>query len=402
MLHNSSRLLVALLLGSAGTLSLSGCESSGGLRLGAVGSQSPDNGSGAAGDGSGTTGGGSGSDGSGSGGSATAGVSGSGSAGSGGTGSAGTGSGGSGDGSGGGSQSGSGLLSKSAVPGIAGPGGAAGTGLLANSGNPSNPGVVGAVLVAAGNAALSANGQTPVLVRAVDRAVPGSVPLAGTVSKVLGSTGQALVETGQGKTYLVDGLTASVGQAVSLNVLDKAVLPPGTAPLVGTSVLSTTQNAGTLATVGVDAAGRLATATTTPLGGNNGTAVSAVVPGTTGLAGTVGSVVDTAAGTANNPSSILGSGAPTNGLATAVVGSSTALDGGSSPLVGAGVGTSTSPSGTAATVQVLTPPATVASVVAPAATSVTTPVVNGVTAITSGATSTTTGATVGGLLGGGR
>jgi hypothetical protein len=271
MFNSKARMFSLILLGSAAAVTLAGCESSGGVRLASVGGQGGVDGAGSTGDGSGS-GTDTGSDGSGSG-------TGTGSSGSG-SGSGGTGSGGTG-GTGNGSQSGSGLLSTIAVPGVVGSNGVADTGLLANTGNPSNPGVVGAVLVTAGNAALGANAQTPALVQLVDNAVPGSVPIAGTVSQVLGATGQALVDTGQGKTYLVDGLTAAVGEAVSLNVLNKNVLPGSGTQLIGASVLSTTQNTGTLATVGVDAAGKLVNAAVTPLGAGNATAVNAVVPGTT-------------------------------------------------------------------------------------------------------------------------
>ncbi len=409
MLRKRAKTLSSILLLSTAALTLAACDSNGSTRLAGIGNIPPtpvDGGDGSGGDGSGSGSGGAGSGagngGSGGGGSTGGGGTGSGGSGSGGTG--GTGSAGGGGSSGGTTGSTSGALATLPVPGVVGPGGVADTGLLANTGNPSNPGALGPVLVAAGNAVLGVNGQTPTLVSAVDRAIPGSVPIAGTVSQVVGSTGQVLVDTGQGRTYLVDGLTAAVGQAVSLNVLDRNVLPGSGTPLVGASVLSATQGSGSLATVGVDAAGNLVKAVATPLGTDSSALVSAVVPGGSGgLGGAAGQVVGataggsqllgTAGGTPLVGASVLsptqttgslatvgvGSGGnvlnvaagpvagasaagtasasggvlPSNGLATVTVGNGTLLNGGSNPAVGASVLSPGQTTGSAVTAGVL-------------------------------------------------
>lgn len=415
MLTQRAKTLSSILLLSTAALTLAACDSNGSTRLAGIGNMPPtavDGGDGSGGDGSGSgsggAGSGSGNGGSGSGNSGSVGPgsgAGSGGAASGGSGTGstgGTGSNGGGGGSGGMTGSTSGALATLPVPGVVGPSGVADTGLLANTGNPSNPGALGPVLVAAGNAVLGVNGQTPTLVSAVDRTVPGSVPIAGTVSQVIGSTGQALVDTGQGRTYLVDGLTAAVGQAVSLNVLNRNVLPGSGTPLVGASVLSAAQGSGSLATVGVDAAGNLVKAVATPLGTDSTALVSAVVPGGSGglggaasqvagatvggsqLLGTAGStplvgasvlsptqttgslatvgvgsggnVLNVAAGPAAGAAgtaSASGGVLPANGLATVSVGNSTLLNGGSNPAVGASVLSPTQSTGSAVTAGVL-------------------------------------------------
>lgn len=403
MLKRPAKTLSSILLLSTVGMTLAACDSNGSTRLAGIGNLPPtpvdgSDGSGSGGNGSGADGAGSAGGGAGAGSGAGGGASGSGSV-AGGTG-AGAGAGGT---AGGTTGSTTGALAKLPVPGMVGPGGVAESGLLANTGRSSNPGALGPVLVAAGNAVLGAQGQTPALVSAVDRAVPGSVPIAGTVSQVIGSTGQALVDTGQGRTYLVDGLTAAVGQAVSLNVIDRNVLPGGGTPLVGASVLSATQGSGSLATVGVDAAGNLVKAVATPLG-TDGAMISAVAPGTTGglraapgqVAGaTVGGsqLLGTAGGTPLVGASVLsptpttgslltagvGSGGnvlnvaagsssgasaggtvsaspgvlPPNGLATVTAGNNALLNGGSNPVVGASVLSPTQPTGSAVTAGVL-------------------------------------------------
>jgi hypothetical protein len=283
--------------------------------------------------------------------------------------------------------------------------------LLANTGNPSNPGLLGPVLVTAGNAVLDVSGQTPSIAQVVDAAVPGSVPLAGTVVRVLGDTGKALVDTGQGRIYLVDGVTAALGQAVSLNVLDKPLLPAGSNPLVGASLVSATQNAGSLATVGVDAAGNIVNAVVTPLGAGNGT-VGAVLPtSSTLITNATGQVVGAVLGSATTGGGavlapVTGTLVPvttalapvtsgavlapvtaaTSNLATATVGTNTVVSGGASPAVGASVLSPAQATGTLATAGVAT------------AGNLATATVTGLNNVAGTTTGTTTQAT--GLLGG--
>jgi hypothetical protein len=137
--------------------------------------------------------------------------------------------------------------------GLVGPGGAAGTGLLANTGNPSKttPGVAG-VLVASGSAASRMAGQGTPLAERADGTMPGGLTITGRVIRTADNGGQALVRAGDGRDYLVDGLAASPGQLVTVNVQDRRVLGAnGDRPLVGaTAAAATVAQPGDLATLG--------------------------------------------------------------------------------------------------------------------------------------------------------
>ncbi|MBL8650974.1 MAG: hypothetical protein JNL35_11295 [Sphingopyxis sp.] len=100
-----------------------------------------------------------------------------------------------------------------AVGGLVGPGGLAGTGLLANTGDPAhtNP-VIAGVLVKSGSLVNVVADKGLLLASAVDGKLPGGTPLVGTVIGVVKATGVSLVQTGNGKQYLVDGLAAAPGQ----------------------------------------------------------------------------------------------------------------------------------------------------------------------------------------------
>lgn len=173
-----------------------------------------------------------------------------------------------------------------AVGGLVGPNGIAGTGLLANTGDPNNriPAVSG-VLVAAGGAITNVAGHGTILADRVDAGLPGSIPIAGRVIEVVHNTGQALVRTGNGQDFLVDGLTAAPGALVNVSVGNARVIgADGQSPLIGASVLSATQTQGQALTVGVGSQGQLLTIAG-PDGGTGG-----------GAGNVVGQVVQTATG----------------------------------------------------------------------------------------------------------
>lgn len=148
-----------------------------------------------------------------------------------------------------------------AVGGLVGPGGLAGTGLLANTGDPAhtNP-VIGGVLVKTGGLVNVVADKGLLLANAVDGKLPGGTPLVGTVIGVVKATGVTLVQTGSGKQYLVDGLTAAPGQLITATIGKATALgSPGASPLIGASILSPGQKAGSLLTVGVGSGGQLVT-----------------------------------------------------------------------------------------------------------------------------------------------
>ncbi len=164
-----------------------------------------------------------------------------------------------------------------AVGGLVGPNGVAGTGLLANTGDPNSriPAVSG-VLVAAGGALEGVAGHGTILADRVDSALPGSIPIAGRVVEVVANTGHALVRTGNGQEYLVDGLTAAPGALVNVSVGNARVIgAQGQSPLIGASALSPTQTPGQTLTVGVGSGGQVLTVAGP--GGNSGGAAGNVV-----------------------------------------------------------------------------------------------------------------------------
>lgn len=186
--------------------------------------------------------------------------------------------------------------------GLVGPGGAAGTGLLANTGNPSKttPAMSG-VLIAAGNGTSdTANQGTPLAERA-DGSTPGGLTITGRVIRTADNGGQALVRAGDGRDYLVDGLAASPGQLVTVNVQDRRVVGAnGDRPLIaGTAVAPTTAQRGDLATLGAGNNDRPVTVSSPATGTNGpGTILNGATSGqqTGGVAGTVNRVTQPLSG----------------------------------------------------------------------------------------------------------
>lgn len=192
----------------------------------------------------------------------------------------------------GGSGVGLGNAGALAVGGLVGPNGVAGTGLLANTGDPnSRIPLISGVLVATGGALQTISGQGTILGNVVDRGTPGSIPIAGRVIGVVQATGDALIRTGNGQQYLVDGLTAAPGQLVNLTLGNAQVLGSSTqSPLIGASILSPTQSQGQALTVGVGSQGQLLTL------GTNGTNNNGSQP-TSPVQGVVGGVTSVLTGT---------------------------------------------------------------------------------------------------------
>lgn len=224
-----------------------------------------------------------------------------------------------------------------AVGGLVGPNGVAGTGLLANTGDPNHriPAVSG-VLVATGTTLTTVAGQGTILANIVDAHTPGAIPIAGTVVGVVNATGQALIQTGNGQQYLVDGITAAPGQLVNVTVGNAQVLGSSSQPAaIATSVLSPTQATGQALTVGVGSAGQLVTLGTgaTGSGSSSGNPVQGVVDTATNLLPTgssqnpVQGVVGTASGLVSGATTG-GTPAPANPLGS-VTGAVTGLLGGS-------------------------------------------------------------------------
>ncbi len=213
-----------------------------------------------------------------------------------------------------------------AVGGLVGPGGVAGTGLLANTGDPAstNP-VIGNVLVKTGGLVNVIADKGLLLASAVDGKVPGNSNLVGTVVGVVKSTGVALVQTGSGQQYLVDGLAAAPGQLITATIgKATAIGSPTASPLIGASILSPGQQNGSLLTVGIGSAGQLVTLQPGAGGNLLGGATGGLTGGTTdNPSGTpvtlVSNVVSTATGAlAQVGGGVTGSTGSTPGGATAV------------------------------------------------------------------------------------
>lgn len=185
-----------------------------------------------------------------------------------------------------------------AVGGLIGPNGVAGTGLLANTGDPnSRLPVVSGVLVATGNTLTTVAGQGTILADIVDSHTPGAIPLVGTVVGVVQATGEALIRTGNGQEYLVDGVTAATGQLVNLTVGNAHVLgTPAQTPVIGASVLSPTQSQGSALTVGVASQGQVLTLNNNSTGGGNQPGTSNPVQG---VVNTVTGALGGGSGTSN-------------------------------------------------------------------------------------------------------
>ncbi|WP_425410256.1 hypothetical protein [Hyphococcus sp.] len=143
--------------------------------------------------------------------------------------------------------------------GLIGPNGLGGTGLLANTGDPDNTlPVIANVQTKTGETVnVIAHGGYKIASK-LDGKIPGGVPLAGTVVGVVDATGHALVQSGEGDIYLIDGLTAAPGELVTATIGEAFLLgSPEAEPLIGASILSPEQQTGDVLTVGVASDGAL-------------------------------------------------------------------------------------------------------------------------------------------------
>jgi len=243
MIRNNPKACLAA-TGAALMLLLSACESSGTSRLAGIGAPGGDGGSGnggTGGDGSGGTGGTGGTGGDG------------GTGGTGGTG------------------------------GNGGPGGTGGNG--ANGGLGMVTDQLQPVLATAGNAVLGVSDAQSQLTSPIASAIPVAAPLTGTITKVLNDTGTALVDVGDGRVLLVDGVKGVVGDVLTLNLGNQPITTAagGGQGALGVGLLSSDQPTGTIGTVGVLTAGN---------------AVKAVVNGVANV--TVANVTAPGGGIANN------------------------------------------------------------------------------------------------------
>ncbi len=233
-----------------------------------------------------------------------------------------------------------------AVGGLVGPGGVAGTGLLANTGDPAstNP-VIGGVLVKTGGLVNVIADKGLLLASAVDGKVPGNTNLVGTVVGVVKSTGVALVQTGNGQQYLVDGLAAAPGQLITATIgKATAIGSPTASPLIGASILSPGQQNGSLLTVGVGSGGQLVTLQPGTGGNLLGGATGGLTGGTPGGSpvGSPVTLVSNVVTTATGALGQVGGGAtdggtavdPVTGLVTGVTGTVGGVLGGLKPKRG--------------------------------------------------------------------
>lgn len=176
--------------------------------------------------------------------------------------------------------------------GLVGPNGLGGTGLLANTGDPDNTlPIIAGVETKTGKLVHVVAHKGYKVARKLDRKLPGSTQIAGRVIGVVHDTGIALIQTGNGEAYLLDGLAAAPGELVTATIGEAFLLgSPEADPLIGASLLSANGQTGDLLTVGVASDGTLinldAEGLTGAAGGLLNPAVNALNPATDGLGAT--------------------------------------------------------------------------------------------------------------------
>ena len=169
--------------------------------------------------------------------------------------------------------------------------------------------------------------------------------LVGTVVGVVKSTGVALVQTGNGQQYLVDGLAAAPGQLITATIgKATAIGSPTASPLIGASILSPGQQNGSLLTVGVGSGGQLVTLQPGTGGNLLGGATGGLTGGTPGGSpvGSPVTLVSNVVTTATGALGQVGGGAtdggtavdPVTGLVTGVTGTVGGVLGGLKPKRG--------------------------------------------------------------------
>ncbi len=132
------------------------------------------------------------------------------------------------------------------------------------------------LIVAAGNALLGPASQ----LTNTGGGVSGTGLVDGTVSAILITTGQTLVQLSNGSTLLLNGVGGTLGDAVSIDLASGRVVG-GPNTMVGANVLTTPTAGGQLVT---------ATAGSNSLVGRTGAAPTATVPAGTGTSTVTGVV----------------------------------------------------------------------------------------------------------------
>lgn len=163
-------------------------------------------------------------------------------------------------------------------------------------------GLVGNLLVTAGNTVIGVAGKHDRLAQVVNGKLPATGIVTGTVTRVLDGTGQTLVNLGEGSGtggLILDGVGGKLGALVAIDLGKGQVIaaPEGSKPLIGLNVLAQNPNTGSLATVSAATGGKLVALDV------NGT--------TTGLLGTTKGVVTSTVGTVGN---VLGTNGQNSGL----------------------------------------------------------------------------------------
>lgn len=115
------------------------------------------------------------------------------------------------------------------------------------------------MLVTAGNAVLLVRDTHGRVTQPVVTAVPLTGHVRGTITRVLTDTGHVLVDAGNGQVLLLSGLRSVVGDAVSINVDDNALISSfdGEPGAIEIAALGDDQPIGTVATLGVLNAGNV-------------------------------------------------------------------------------------------------------------------------------------------------
>jgi hypothetical protein len=188
------------------------------------------------------------------------------------------------------------------------------TGLLANTGDPGNTNdAAGGVLVQTGETVKDLADSSGGTATSVDNSLPGNTGLVAATVDTAHAEGQALVDTGNGNGYLVDGATASTNDLVSAEANDSDVIGKGRNSQIGVSALSDGQNRGQLLTAGVGSGGQDLTVQSPALQENGLGGLTGSVTGSGSVSGGAGTgdLVQTVGDTAN---SLLNGGQAGGGL----------------------------------------------------------------------------------------
>src|ERR1044071_5766253 len=115
------------------------------------------------------------------------------------------------------------------------------------------------LIIAAGNSLLGSASRLTL----VSGEVPGTGLMNGTVSAILLTTNQTLVQLANGSSVLLSGVGGTLGDPISID-LGKGQVISGPNPLVGTNVLTSSPTAGQLTTVTIGSKSILPTSGISP------------------------------------------------------------------------------------------------------------------------------------------